>query len=151
MQLTSPAFENGGVIPERYTCDGENISPELRISGVPEGAKTLALIMEDPDVPTNVREDGMWNHWVVFNIPPEISVIAEGEEPAGVRGVTTSGALRYGGPCPPDREHRYFFYLYALDTALNLSEGTTKEEVLAAMEGHVLAKAELMGRYDRTR
>lgn len=149
MILTSPAFENGGAIPEKYTCDGENSSPELRILNVPREAKSLVLIMEDPDVPTFVREDGMWDHWVVFNIPPDTAKIAEGEEPPGVHGLTTANALAYGGPCPPDREHRYFFMVYALDTELHEQEGATKEAIRAAMRGHMLAKAELVGVYAR--
>lgn len=149
MQLTSPAFENKGTIPSEYTCDGENISPELRVANVPEGTKSLVLIMEDPDVPEFVREDGMWDHWVVFNIPPDTVVIPKGEEPEGVQGLTTANKLGYGGPCPPDAEHRYFFMLYALDTELDEQEGATKEAVRMAMKHHILAKAELLGRYVR--
>lgn len=151
MQLTSLVFENGGTIPSEYTCDGENISPELRIANVPGGAKSLVLIMEDPDVPKFVREDGMWNHWVVFNIPPNTVFIPRGEEPEGVQGLTTSNKLGYGGPCPPDKEHRYFFMLYALDKELDEQEGATKETVRKAMKHHILAKAELLGRYERNK
>lgn len=149
MKIESPAFEEGGSIPVRYTCDGENISPELRFSGVPESAVSLVLLMEDPDVPRYVREDGMWDHWVVFNIPADTVLIREGESPEGVMGSTTRGTLSYGGPCPPDKEHRYYFRLYALDVELSLDEGATKQEVLDAMEGHVLVEAVLMGRYAR--
>ncbi|GIW69038.1 MAG: hypothetical protein KatS3mg100_532 [Candidatus Parcubacteria bacterium] len=144
LSLTSPTFSNGGVIPKTYTCDGEDICPPLRISGVPENAKALALIMDDPDAPV-----GVWDHWVVFNIPPDVEEIPEGTEPSGVSGRNSWGREGYDGPCPPDREHRYFFRLYALDEPLALSSGSTKEEVLRAMEGHILAQAELMGRYDR--
>jgi hypothetical protein len=150
MELTSPAFDTGGILPSEYTCDGENISPELRIANVPEGTKSLVLIMEDPDVPTFVREDGMWNHWVVFNIPPGTVVIPRGAEPEGVQGLTTANTLGYGSPCPPDAEHRYFFMLYALDAELNEQKGATKEAIQAAMKGHILAHAELMGRYERS-
>ncbi|MDO8752063.1 MAG: YbhB/YbcL family Raf kinase inhibitor-like protein, partial [Candidatus Wolfebacteria bacterium] len=111
MKLTSSAFLHNGKIPAKYTCDGEDMNPPLAISGIPEGAKSLVLIMDDPDVPKNLRADGMWVHWVVFNIPPDVKDIAEGVEPAGVHGKGTSGDLAYQGPCPPDREHRYFFKL----------------------------------------
>jgi Raf kinase inhibitor-like YbhB/YbcL family protein len=105
--------------------------------------------MEDPDVPKNLREDGMWDHWVVFNIPPEVREIQEGTEPQGIGGVGTNGELGYFGPCPPDREHRYFFKLFALDTQLDLPEKSTKSKVENAMEGHILEQTELMGRYER--
>ncbi len=149
MSITSPAFENNNLIPSLYTCDGENISPELHIANVPKEAHSLVLIMEDPDVPTFVREDGMWNHWVVFNIPPDTKVIPKKEEPQGILGLNTANKLGYGGPCPPDAEHRYFFMLYALDTTLDNDEGATKEEVQMLMKNHILAKAELIGRYKR--
>ncbi len=147
--IRSPAFANEHTIPEKYTCDGENISPPLAIDNIPENATSLALIMEDPDVPTNLREDGMWNHWVLFNIPPNTLRIGEGEAPTSTPGITTSQGLTYTGPCPPDREHRYFFKVYALDTILRLEEGATKEEVLELMKGHILSQGELMGTYER--
>ena len=150
MKITSSAFQDKESIPEKYTCDGENISPELLIENVPERAQSLVLIMEDPDVPTFVREDGMWDHWVVFNMPVDTKVIPEGKEPEGVLGLTTSNSLGYGGPCPPDKEHRYFFMLYALDTEIDEQEGATKEAVRMAMKHHILAKAELLGRYVRS-
>lgn len=149
MTLTSAAFDHGGPIPARYTCDGENVSPPLLLSGAPEGTRSIALIMEDPDVPTTIRADGMWNHWVVFNIPPDTTEIGEGKQPPGVRGIGTSGDLGYEGPCPPDREHRYVFKAVALDTTLDLAEGATKADVEQAMEGHILDHAELVGRYER--
>jgi Raf kinase inhibitor-like YbhB/YbcL family protein len=149
MKLTSTAFENKGKIPSKYTCDGPNTNPPLRISDVPSGAKSLALIMDDPDVPKNLRKDGMWDHWVVFNIPANLREIKEGEEPRGVHGSGTAGNANYYGPCPPDREHRYFFKLYALDGELDLPAKATKAQVEKAMEGHVLEKTELMGRYER--
>src|SRR3989344_1501527 len=130
MKLTSPAFEHGGYIPSKYTCDGENINFSLKISGIPSGTKTLALIMKDPDVPKHIREDGTWIHWVVFNISPVIRGISEGQEPKGVHGITTSNKLKYGGPCPQDREHRYFTKIFALDTELDLPEGATADQVL---------------------
>jgi hypothetical protein len=151
MNLSSPAFQHGGKIPSKHTCDGPNISPPLKIEGVPEGTKSLVLIMDDPDVPKSIRPDGMWDHWVVFNIPPDLKEIPEGKEPPGVPGVGTGGNTTYFGPCPPDREHRYFFKLYALDKTLDLPPKATKAQVEKAMEGHILAKAELMGRYERVR
>lgn len=149
MQLRSPAFGHEEVIPSKYTCDGDNISPPLAIDDIPEGTVSLVLIVEDPDVPKSVREDGMWNHWVLFNIPPDTSRIGEGDAPEGVAGITTSNRLTYGGPCPPDGEHRYLFRVYALDTTIDLPEGATKLEVLAAIEGHVIESTTLMGRYRR--
>lgn len=149
MKIESSAFLDGEAIPSKYTCDGSNINPSLSFSDIPSNTQSLALLMEDPDVPVSIRSDGMWNHWVVFNIPPETRKIGEGSEPKGIQGITTSNSLGYGGPCPPDREHRYFFKLYALDTILDLSEGATKEEVIKVMEGHILSSAELIGKYER--
>ncbi len=150
MKLASSVFVHEGKIPSRYTCDGDNTNPPLTISDVPSEAKSLVLIMDDPDVPKEIREDGMWDHWVLFNLPANLREINEGEEPLGTRGKGTSGNLDYFGPCPPDREHRYFFKLYALDKELDLPEKATKQQVEHAMEGHVLVKAELIGRYERS-
>jgi Raf kinase inhibitor-like YbhB/YbcL family protein len=150
MKLSSPAFEDQGHIPAKYTCDGENIVPPLKIENAPEGTKSYVLIMEDPDVPKYVRDDGMWDHWIVFDIPADTTEIKEGKEPRGVHGITTKNELKYGGPCPPDAEHRYYFILHALDVeSIGEQEGATKDAVRAAMKGHLLAKAELMGRYVR--
>ncbi len=152
MRIKSPVFEHEGKIPARYTCDGENINPPLVFEDAPEGTQTFALIVEDPDVPKEIRPDGMWDHWVVWNIPHDEPEIRENAmfETGGFVGKNTRGKNEYGGPCPPDREHRYFFKLYALDDLLDLDpDVATKEDVLRAMEGHVLAQAELMGRYDR--
>jgi Raf kinase inhibitor-like YbhB/YbcL family protein len=149
MKLTSPVFSHQGQIPSKYTCDGENINPPLTISEVPPTAKSLVLIMEDPDVPKRLRADGMWDHWIIFNIPVTVTEISEGEEPIGIHGIGTSKNLNYYGPCPPDREHRYFFKLYALDTELALAEKATKVQVEGAMKDHILAKAELIGKYAR--
>lgn len=149
MELISKAFLYGGDIPAKYTCDGENISPPLVISDVPEEAASLVLLMDDPDVPKDLREDGRWDHWVVFNIPPTTSEIPEGQEPEGTAGSGTSGNTSYYGPCPPDREHRYFFKLYALDQMLDFPEKTDKLTVEIEMTGHVLDQAVLMGTYDR--
>jgi hypothetical protein len=151
MKLTSPAFANGGKIPSKHTCDGPNVNPTLSIADVPAGTKSLALIMDDPDVPKSLRADGMWDHWVVFNIPASTQEIKEGQEPKGVHGMGTGGNTKYFGSCPPDREHRYFLKLYALDTELKLPEKATKGQVEKAMEGHILEKTELMGRYERVK
>ena len=149
MQLTSTAFTNNGAIPAKYTCDGEDVNPPLMIAGVPAGAKSLVLVVDDPDVPKSIREDGMWDHWVVFNIPADTTAIDEGKEPVGVQGKGTSGNAGYQGPCPPDRQHRYFFKLYAVDVILNLGEGASKAEVEQAMAGHILEQMELIGLYER--
>jgi len=149
MKLTSPQFEHNARIPSKYTCEGENINPPLTISDVPESAKSLALIVDDPDVPKQFRSDGMWDHWVRFNIPPTVTTIVEGEEPAGTPGKGSAGNLNYHGPCPPDREHRYFFKLYALDTELALPEGASKKDVEAAMQSHILGEAVLIGLYEK--
>ncbi|MDP6592568.1 MAG: YbhB/YbcL family Raf kinase inhibitor-like protein, partial [Candidatus Poseidoniia archaeon] len=118
-------------------------------SSVPDEAKSLVLIMEDPDVPKSIREDGMWDHWVVFNIPATVKKIEKDSVPEGVLGVNTKGENKYGGPCPPDREHRYFFRLFALESELGLEEGATKAQVEEAIEGHVIEVAQLIGRYER--
>src|SRR3989344_5346755 len=152
LALASAAFQNGESIPSPYTCDAENVSPPLRISGVPEGAKSLALVMDDPDVPKALRPDGVFDHWTLFNIPPDTREILAGET-VGTLGANGAGKNQYAGPCPPREyepsEHRYFFRLYALDTMLDIPEGANKQQVLAAMEGRILAQAELMGKYKR--
>ena len=151
MKLASSAFDHEGKIPSKYTCDGQNISPPLRIENVPKGAASLILLMDDPDVPKHIRSDGMWDHWVLFNIPISTSDIPEGSVPQSVQGINTSGELVYQGPCPPDREHRYYFKLYALDVELDLPAGVSKVEVEKAMRGHIIEEVVLMGRYDRMR
>ena len=154
LTLTSSTFEPNGLIPSKFTCDGANVSPELSISGVPASAKTFALIMDDPDIPESVKQSRgieKFDHWVVFNIPPDTREVPEGVEPVGTPGNNGRGAVGYTGPCPPDREHRYFFKLYALDAALDLPAGASKVEVERAMEGHVIGRTELVGRYDRKR
>jgi len=149
MKILSSAFVQNGQIPSKYTCDGENISPPLSISNVPLEAVSLVIIMEDPDVPKHLKEDGMWNHWIVFNIPPTTTEVREGENPLGVVGRNTRGDNKYGGPCPPDREHRYFFKFYALDRLLDLDDSSTKFTLIKAMEGHIIEYTELIGRYKR--
>ncbi len=149
MKLTSSAFQDHASIPPRYTCDGRDINPPLTIADVPKEAKSLALILDDPDVPPEVRADRNWDHWVVWNIPPNTAQIAEGQAPKGVIGRNSWGKSAYGGPAPPDREHRYFFKLFALDSKLDLPPSAGKPELEKAMQGHVVAKTELVGRYDR--
>jgi len=149
MELTSAAFTQGEVIPKKYGCRGEDINPPLAISGVPESAQSLALIMDDPDVPDWVRKDRMWVHWVAYNIDPNLTSIEEKCGALGILGKNTGGEAAYMGPCPPDREHRYFFKLYALDCTLDLPIGATKAELVEAMRGHIVAEAELMGRYTK--
>jgi hypothetical protein len=145
MKLTSSAFADGSLIPVKYTCNGKEISPPLEIFGVPADAKSLILTLEDPDAPT-----GVWDHWVVFNIDPKMLVIAEGTVPKGAMlGSNTGGTVAYEGPCPPSGTHRYVFTLYALSAKLSLPEGSSKATVLAAMNGNVLAVAELMGKYGK--
>lgn len=147
MLLTSPAFDPGAPIPDAYTCDGSNISPELRIQDVPAGTKSLALIVDDPDAPK------VWVHWVLYDLPPNTTRVPEHVRPSravpggGIQGTNDFPAVGYGGPCPPRGTHRYFFKLYALDRKLGLAPGATKEQVLKAMQGHVLGSAELMGTY----
>lgn len=145
MKLTSPAFNHNGSIPLEYTCDGANVLPELNIEDAPEKAKSLALIMDDPDAPA-----GTWVHWVLWNISPETKSIPKGAEPPkSMRGKTSFGRPGYGGPCPPSGTHRYFFKLYALDTILSIKEGSNKSDLEQAMQGHIIEKAELMGTYKR--
>ncbi len=145
MLLTSPAFVAQGVIPRTYTCDGRNVSPELVINNVPVRAKSLVLIVEDPDAPS-----GVWTHWIMWNIRPSVRVIRAHSSPAGaVQGLNDFQEQGYGGPCPPGGTHRYFFRLFALDTVLSLGHGATKAELENALHGHVLAQTSLEGRYTR--
>lgn len=150
MDLTSSSFKNEDMIPAKYTCDGLNISPPLSWRNAPAGTKSFALICDDPDAPV-----GLWVHWVLFDIPATVNALPEKvsrEENViglGKNGKNTSGRYGYDGPCPPGGTHRYYFKLYALDTALNLSPGLTKDELLNAMKGHILAETHLMGRYKR--
>jgi phosphatidylethanolamine-binding protein (PEBP) family uncharacterized protein len=141
MKLTSTAFENNKRIPNKYTCDGENISPPLAIDDVPENTQSFVLIVDDPDVPAAVRPEKNWDHWIVYNIP------------AGTRGMGDYPTTKYGGPCPPTqyepKEHRYFFKLYALDVMFKDLTGTTKKDIENSMKNHVITKAELIGRYSR--
>ena len=150
LQITSSAFLEAGVIPKHYTCDGKDVSPDLSWTGVPQDTKSLALICDDPDAPV-----GTWVHWVLFNIPGAekgipSEVAPEPTLPNGAtHGINDFRKLGYGGPCPPGGTHRYFFKLYALDTDLSLGSGATKSQVEDAMQGHILAQAQLMGTYKR--
>jgi len=144
MVLSSPAFEQMEMIPKRYTCQGEDISPPLKIDQIPEEAKSLVLIMDDPDAPS-----GTWVHWVVWNIPP-VDTIEEGELPnEALEGVNSWGNNEYGGPCPPSGTHRYFFKVYALDTTLNLSIDSEKKVVLKQIEEHIIFQTEIIGLYEK--
>ena len=144
LSVESPAFENNKLIPAKYTCDGDDVNPPLVIEGIPEEAKTLALIVDDPDAPM-----GTWDHWIMWNIPPT-GKIEENMVP-GTEGLNTYGRHAYGGPCPPYGTHRYFFKVYALDTKLTLNPDSKKKDVEKAMESHILAKGELVGLYRRSR
>ena len=145
MVLSSSAFENNGTIPSEYTCDGSNISPPLTITNVPTNAQSLALIVEDPDAPR-----GTVTHWTVWNIPPQKSQFGKGEKIDFPQGMTVFGTMGYGGPCPPSGTHRYFFKLYALDTVLDLVDGSTKENLVKSMDGHILEQATVIGKYTRS-
>lgn len=143
MKITSPAFQENQSIPAKYGCGGSNVSPPLVFSGVPQRAKTLALIVEDPDAP-----GGLFTHWVVWNIPVSTASVAEGQSVAGgVEGESSYGSSGYGTLCPPNGEHRYVFALFALDVPLNLPPTTGSDQLESAMKGHILAEAQLMGRY----
>jgi len=153
MSLQSTQFVNNGVIPHKYTCDGmKTLSPPLSISGVPEGAFSLAIIMEDHDVPKQLKPDGIFVHWVVYNISADTTELEEGAR-VGTNGMNGLGGSGYTGPCPPTQympnEHRYTFTLYAVDRELTLPSGATKDQLRAAIHGHVLAQAQLVGRYKK--
>lgn len=148
--VVSSAFKDGEIIPAEYTCDGKNVSPELKWEAIPAGTKSIALIMDDPDAP-----GGMFVHWVLYNIPagmrklpaemPKNETLGDGSR----QGMTDFGRVGYGGPCPPRGTHRYYFKIYALDTMLEMQPGATKIQLENAMKGHVLAQGGLMGRYER--
>lgn len=151
MEIKSSAFQNSADIPRKYTCDGTDASPPLRWENTPSGTKVFALIADDPDAPV-----GTWVHWVIYDLPPETRELAEGVAtsdtlPSGVKqGINDFRNVGYGGPCPPrGPAHRYFFKLYALDAETNLKPRATKQQLLEAIKGHILAEAQLMGRYKR--
>lgn len=142
MTITSPAFHQGGDIPSKFTCDGRDTIPPLQITGVPVSAKTLVLIADDPDAP-----GGLFTHWLIWNIAPQTKSIAEGTSPKGTQGTNDFGKSGYGGPCPPSGAHRYYFRIFALDRELALPSGAKRNQLNAAMKGHVIAQGELSGRY----
>jgi len=155
MHITSPVFEQHGIIPAKYTCDAADISPPLAWRKIPQDAKSLVLIVDDPDAPDPAAPQRTWVHWILYDIPPTLSGLAEGAAdslPPGVReGMNDFHRSRYGGPCPPIGEHRYFFKLYALDKMLGLLQHADKAGVENAMQGHILMKAELVGLYQKGR
>lgn len=155
-ELTSTAFEDGGEIPSRFTCEGEDVSPDLSWSGLPDGTRSLVLVVDDPDAPDPAAPRMVWDHWVLYDLPAgsgglPAAVSPEGL-PAGTRGGTNSwGRTGYGGPCPPIGRHRYFHVLYALDIQLPDLDEPAKSQLLQAMEGHILARTELVGTYRKKR
>ena len=145
LTITSSAFPEGGKIPKKYTCDDSNVSPPLRIGNVPQSARSLALIVDDPDAPGRT-----WTHWLVWNIDPRASEIREKSVPPNaVQGTSDFGNASYGGPCPPSGTHRYYFKVYALDTTLSLSSSAKKAALEKAMAGHIVGEGSLMGTYSR--
>ena len=143
LTVRSPAFEHNKPIPKKYGCHGEEVNPPLTIQGIPKEAKTLALLMDDPDAPS-----GTYDHWVVYNIPSSTTSIGEDTVP-GTEGLNSARQKGYASPCPPSGTHRYFFKVYALDTQLNLGGNARKSDVEKAMQGHIIAKGELVGLYSR--
>ncbi|KAF0246799.1 MAG: PEBP family [Planctomycetota bacterium] len=150
LSLSSPAFQNGASIPRKHTCEGPDVSPALAWSGVPAAAKSLALIVDDPDAPDPKAPKMTWVHWVLFNIPPGSAGFPEGSSPAGaLAGLNDWKRTGWGGPCPPIGRHRYFFKLYALDAMLPDLKKPTKAELEAAMKGKVVEKVEIVGTYEK--
>jgi len=144
-KISSPAFENNGHIPPKYTCDGANVNPSLKIENVPSNTKSLALVFDDMDAPR-----GTYVHWILWNIDPNIKEIKENSVPEGaVQGMNDFRKPNYGGPCPPRRAHKYVFKIYALDTLLNLNPNLAKKDLEKAMEGHIISRAQLKGLYNR--
>lgn len=153
-KITSSAFEDGEAMAAVYTCEGRNISPPLHWDGIPDGTQSLALIVDDPDAPDPASPKMTWVHWVLYNLPPDCSGLHQGmtsaDLPAGSReGVNDWKQTGYGGPCPPIGRHRYFHKLYALDVVLDDLKQPSKQQLLAAMEGHILAQAEVVGTYQK--
>jgi len=153
LSIKSPVFQNGGAIPREYTCDDADVAPALEWSGAPAGTKGFALIVDDPDAPDPAAPKMTYVHWVLYDIPASATSLPKGgKTPAGARdGKNDWKRSGYGGPCPPIGRHRYFFKLYALDTLLGDLKTPTKDAVVKAMQGHVLAQAELMGTYQRSK
>lgn len=153
VRITSPSFAHNGEIPRAFTCQGDDVSPELHIEDVPPTARSLALIVDDPDAPDPAAPKRVWVHWVLYDLPPGTTVLAQGGSPlpGGARvGTNDWGRPSWGGPCPPIGRHRYFFKLYALDTTLGDLGQPTKAELLKAMEGRVVGQAELVGTYQKS-
>ncbi len=150
IEISSSAFVHEGYIPQKYTCDGANVSPPLSWKNLPQGTKSIAIINDDPDAPM-----GTWVHWIIYNIPAISNGLPENIKPmeklsdGTLQGKNSWGKIGYGGPCPPSGTHRYFFKIYALDTVLDLKSGATKDELLRAMKGHILAEGEFYGKYSR--
>jgi Raf kinase inhibitor-like YbhB/YbcL family protein len=156
LTLSSPAFTPGGEIPVLFTCEGRDISPALEWTSLPDGTKSLVLVVDDPDAPDPKAPKTTWVHWVLYNLPPTAGGLPEGVSPANLPPGTRQGTndwkrTGYGGPCPPIGRHRYFHKLYALDTVLPHLPNATKTRVEEAMKGHVLGRAELVGTYQKTR
>ncbi len=152
MELSSPAFTNGGDIPSRYTCEGQDTAPPLAWSGLPEGTRSLALVVDDPDAPDPAHPQRTWVHWVLYDIPPTAAGLPEGGRPlpeGTLEGLNDWKRSGYGGPCPPIGRHRYFFKLYALDQRLADQRQPSKAALEKAMQGHVLAQAQLQGTYQK--
>ncbi len=147
LQISSTAFAANGAIPSKYTCDGQGMNPPLAFGGVPAKTQSLVLVVDDPDVPKNLMPSGVFDHWLIWDLPSTSKGFAEGEGKGGINGMGQPGFM---GPCPPDREHRYFFKLYALDTKLTGAKIANKQDLETAMNGHIIEKAELIGRYART-
>ena len=151
LSISSPAFEEGGKIPSKYTCDAENVSPEIRIGNVPLGTESFVLVMDDPDIPDMVKQSRgieKFDHWAIYNVPADTVVLAEGKS-VGMGAVNSTGKTSYTGPCPPDREHRYFLRLYALSGTLNFLQAPTLDELETAARGMMIESATLMGRYNK--
>ena len=154
LRLTSTAFSDHQAIPRKFTCEGEDVSPQLVWSGIPTGSKSLALIVDDPDAPDPAAPKMVYVHWLLYNLPPDSrglpENVADGDLPEGTRqGLNDWERTGYGGPCPPIGRHRYFHKLYALDTVLPDLDNPTKQQLLAAMEGHVIAETEIVGTYQK--
>ncbi len=144
MKLESPDFGNNESIPLEYSCDGDEVSPPLSFHDIPAKAKSLALIMDDPDA-----SKGPWIHWLIWDIPADKTMLSKGEKIPYPQGKNSAGIMGYGGPCPPQGTHRYFFRLYALDTILSLEKGSNRKQLEAAMTGHIIEEAQLIGTYTR--
>ena len=155
LKITSSAFQQGGSIPAKYTCEGQDVSPPLAWAGAPSSAKSIAIIVDDPDAPDPAKPQRVYVHWVLYNIPGGISSLSENASRSGlpkgaVQGKNDWGKPQYGGPCPPIGRHRYFFKVYALDTELTGLSGATKADVERAMKGHIVDSGELVGTYQKS-